>query len=71
MQIEWGKLIVLSLAVAGAVLLLALGRISEGAGVGIITGALGYTFGNGRLMARGKEPVPMIRRRPPGDEADE
>lgn len=65
MQIEWGKLLVLLTAIAGAVVCLIAEVMHESAGVGIITACLGYAFGNGRLASRGKEPVPMIGRREP------
>lgn len=54
------KLLVLLVTIVGAVVLLALGRVSEAAGVGIITYALGYLSGNGRLAARGGRPEPTI-----------
>jgi hypothetical protein len=59
-----GKLLVLLAAVVGAVVLLALGAISESAGVGIISAALGYVTGNGRLAQRGDPPTPTIGTRP-------
>ena len=65
MQIEWGKLLVILTVVIGAVTCLITKVMHESAGVGIITACLGYTFGNGRLASRGKEPVPMIGRRGP------
>lgn len=55
-----GKLLLLGLAIVGAVVLLGLGRISEAGGVGIVTYALGYITGNGRLARRGGRPEPTL-----------
>lgn len=67
-EVEWGKLILLLATIIGMVVLLALGRVSEGAGLGLIGVALGYAYGNGRLAARGRAPQPLVRRRlPPAD----
>lgn len=62
-EVEYGKLALLLATIIGMVVLLALGRISEGAGLGLIGIALGYAYGNGRLAARGKAPQPLVKRR--------
>lgn len=71
MQIEWGKLAVLLTAIIGAVACMMTHTITEAAGVGIITGCLGYTFGNGRLAARGGTQAPLVQRRNPLELVDE
>lgn len=68
MQIEWGKLLVLLAAIVGAIVCLATRTMSEAAGVGIITGCMGYAFGNGRLAAKGGTPEPLIKRRVPPED---
>jgi proteasome assembly chaperone (PAC2) family protein len=41
------KLIVCSMVIIAATVLLAMGKIPDVAGVSLLTGALGYVFGNG------------------------
>lgn len=60
-EVEWGKFLVLTLSMLCATALLVTGTISEAAGIGIITSCLGYVVGNGRLISKGQEPVPMLR----------
>jgi hypothetical protein len=57
---DLGKLAVLLVTVVCATVLLALGVIPDAAGVGIITAALGYVTGNGRLAVRGEAPSPAV-----------
>lgn len=67
-EVEWGKLLLLLATIIGMVVLLALGKVSEGAGLGLIGVALGYAYGNGRLAARGRASQPLVRRTlPPAD----
>ena len=60
--VDVGKLVVIVTVIVSAAVLLAIGAISEAAGVGAIMGAMGYTFGNGRLAQKRRIPQPMIRR---------
>lgn len=57
---DYGKLIILSIGLIGAMVLLFTDTIDDAAGVGIITGILGYVTGNGRLAITGKNPSPML-----------
>ncbi len=55
-----GKLTVLIVAIVCATVLLGLSSIDEAAGVGLITYALGYLTGNGRLASTGRRSEPTI-----------
>lgn len=62
-QVEWGKvLIALSTIIVGIVLIL---TGDHTAGVAMVMTIVGYTFGNGRLITKGEDPVHMISRKPP------
>jgi hypothetical protein len=63
MEIEYGKLLVLFSLVVGIIILMAVHAIDSGSGLPILTTALGYTVGNGRLASKGKSTVPMLGRR--------
>lgn len=61
---DLGKLGVILVSIVSATVLLALGAIPDTAGVGIISLALGYVTGNGRLAVRREAPSPAIAPRP-------
>lgn len=58
---DYGKLLILCIALVGAIILLATHTIEDATGVGIITGVIGYVTGNGRLAQTGKEPAPLFK----------
>jgi hypothetical protein len=61
MEFDFGKVLtVFGVLVAGVVLILTNDHV---AGVSLITAVMGYTMGNGRLIQKGQDPVPMVRRR--------
>jgi len=55
-----GKLLLLGIALVGGLVLAGLGQAE---GWGVLLCVAGYLTGNGRLAARGKDPVPAIGRR--------
>lgn len=63
---DYGKFIVVLVALVGGIVLAIVGAVvhdAQGlttAGVGLSTGALGYTFGNGRLAARSEPPATLM-----------
>lgn len=75
-QIEWGKLGLIMLLILGGFGLVFVAildhslsddrfAITLALGSSIITGAMGYLFGNGRLASRGEISVPTIAPMPP------
>lgn len=75
-QIEWGKLaliLVLMIGGFGLVFVALLDAnlsddrfaITLALGSSIITGVMGYLFGNGRLASKGQQSVPTIAARQP------
>ncbi|MEM1333928.1 MAG: hypothetical protein AAGG08_10750 [Actinomycetota bacterium] len=59
---NWPKTLLLVTAIVCATGLLALERISEAGGVGIISGALFYGLGNGIAARQGKPVEPALGR---------
>jgi hypothetical protein len=75
-EIEWGKLALILVLMLGGFGLVFIALIDENLsddrfaitlalGSSIITGCMGYLFGNGRLAARGQSSVPTLA--PPRD----
>lgn len=66
-EVDIGKLASIVLILIGVTVLAAIGQI-DSATVNLVYGlAAGYTFGNGRLAAKGRDPVPMVGRKPTHD----
>lgn len=62
---DYGKAIIVLVAILGGVLLAIVGMIVHepgglASGIGLATGALGYVFGNGRLAARSEPPATLM-----------
>lgn len=57
---DYGKLIILSIGLIGAIVLLATHTIDDAAGVGLITGIIGYVTGNGVLATTNKPPSVVL-----------
>lgn len=57
---DYGKMITLIVISAGIIVLLALGRISEVAGFGMLGTVLGYVTGNGRNAILNQAPSPVL-----------
>lgn len=57
---DYGKLILLTTAVVGAIVMMITHTVSETAGVGIIMAVVGYVTGNGRLATRGEQPSQLL-----------
>lgn len=55
-----GKLWVLLLALAGAILLRAIGAIDDVVFIGVVGPVIGYVTGNGRLAVRHEAPSPIL-----------
>lgn len=67
--VDWGKLIQIVILIAATVTLGLAGKIAESTIVFIFGAAAGYIFGNGKNVAHGTPPAPLIgRRQPPPDE---
>ena len=61
------KLIILCVGIVCATVALILGKMSETAAVGIISGAMFYIVGNGVAARKGKEPGPVLGPKPPSE----
>lgn len=59
---DWTKLVVALAVIAGTILLLALDRIEDAAGLGLIGTVVGYILGNGKSVATGDRPGTMLTR---------
>lgn len=69
LYVDWGKLGTIIAVLASTVALALAGAIGSDTVALVMGMAAGYTFGNGRLAAKGKSPQPMIgRRAEPGHE---
>lgn len=64
MQVDFGKLATILMVLVGVSALTWHGDLDSELAASVYGLAAGYTFGNGRLAVTGKEPQPMIRRRP-------
>lgn len=51
---QWTKLVVCILVIVSTTLLLMFGKIDGAAGVALISGTMGYVFGNGHAIAEKK-----------------
>lgn len=60
MNIEWGKLGILLTTVLGCFLTVIFKVAVWSEVLPVITGVLGYVYGNGRLAAKGQTSVPLI-----------
>ncbi len=61
MQVDWGKVLTTNLAIVAGIVLVFRGDNTTGSV--LISTALGYTWGNGRSIAKGVDSVPMLARR--------
>lgn len=61
-HVDLTKLAVSLAAIAGVVVLLAMGQLDQGAGVGLIGTVVGYILGNGRSVAAGDRPGTLLTR---------
>ena len=61
MQFDYGKVFIAFSAIMTGIVLILSGDHTQG--VSMVTLVLGYTMGNGRLIARGENPQPMISRK--------
>lgn len=59
---DWTKLVVALAVIAGTILLLALDRIEDAAGLGLIGTVVGYILGNGKSVVTGDRPGTMLTR---------
>lgn len=73
-RVDWGKLILLVLIVAGIITLLAIDEVQWNQAGPVIGAVVGYLTGNGRLTLQGRYSAPAIaperRHRPTGDTGD-
>lgn len=60
MHVDLNKLVVGVIVLVGLVVLLALSKISEGGGLGLIGLVIGYVFGNGKSVVQGNIPGAML-----------
>lgn len=60
MNIEWGKLGILMTTLLGCFLSVIFKVAVWSDVLPVITGAMGYVYGNGRLASRGETSVPLI-----------
>lgn len=67
MIVDYGKLAILALIVAGMFWLKALGQIEDAGFYGVVGAVVGYITGNGNLARQGKRSQPMIQ---PAEEPD-
>ncbi len=51
---QWTKLLVCILVIVSATLLMTISKLDTAAGVALISGTLGYVFGNGHAIAENK-----------------
>lgn len=61
MQFDYGKVFIAFSAVMAGITLIITGDHAQG--TNIIVLVLGYTMGNGRLIAKGENPQPMMSRK--------
>lgn len=67
MSVDWGKVVIATVAMIVGIVLIITGDTT--AGVGLVTLVVGYTLGNGKTAVRNEQPQPMIgRKNPPQQE---
>lgn len=62
--VDWGKLATIAMLIASTTILAALHVVPAELASYILVATAGYTFGNGRLAAKGKPPGPMLYKLP-------